>query len=270
MNHLDFVKETLGPEGFQAFCKGNALLLLLGGEPAEAGEYVALLSEPAPKPPGSTQRCPSVAAPAAHGGLCGNVSCELVPGHAGDHQAGSITGRYRYAWDGREIVVITDSCPVPEPTDEELLGGVREPERRLSAKERVDLNRDWRQLLLRQGETRGRCAAPATPEGHQPVKCEFPTKHGDGHVARSVNGRYIYAWDGAAGAVEIVKIDEPTDEELLAVLEDTDSQPTDKQWRLIADRMDAVGEYCSTTRGNPQRLTVCDREQLARLWRSKL
>jgi len=183
VNHLDFVCKTLGPEGFTAFCKGNALLLLLGGEPAEAAEYVALLAELPPTP----NRCGAESSPP---GSFVVHRCDLTPGHAGSHGAASSPST-RCAW------------------GEERLGGVREPEQPMSVKEQLELAQDWRQLLMRQGETVSRCSAPATPEGHQSVRCEFPAKHGDQHAARSVNGMYRYAWDGPEGAVTIERTAEP-------------------------------------------------------------
>ena len=123
------------------------------------------------------------------------------------------------------------------------------------------------------------CNSTVTPDLHGSVTCELQAGHFVDHEARSANTLYGYAWDNSDN-IAITRMDggppptdEPTDEELLAVLEDTGCQPTKEQWVLIADRMEPLGvpsEYLALARGKRAHLYPRECATMARLWRRGL
>jgi len=258
VNHLDTVREALGPKGFQSWVRGNAMMALMACEDSEAAKWTRLLAEGgAPTevrvsarsskglrsrklPEGSlrfdeTDAFP-VGAPDTGGAFWG-------PGGCAD-----LVARERC----KAAYSPADDCRCIKPVGHEGCHGDGEGEDAQAWCAKVPACPD------RDGAcpAEERCGATVRPLeaslfAHQ---CELPPGHEGEH---RLVGR---------------DRDEPADEELLAALENTDRQPSDEQWRLIADRLEVLKFAQSELRYIRNHTIVSPEWQksLAHSWRAKL
>ncbi len=236
MTYLDSVREVLGPEGFRSFCKGNALMALEDDEYAEAAKWLARLTEPSER---CTSRPPS-------GETLWTAQCVHPVGHTDPHASP------QGAW-------------ANDDDEPQRCGAIVRPSEASLFVHQCELppgHEGEHALVRREGPTSTdteRCPARHSPSGSfVTYECNQPIGHDGLHrerLKRPIGSVDLYIWG-----------DEPTDEELLAVLEDVVRSLTARQRRMIADRTGSTGGW---VKGDAP-LSPEGRVQLAEHWRAAL